>query len=121
MGEASASTTEARGNDTVRPKQRLWNSADISSTAKATRLLFTENETNNERIFHKSNSSPYVKDLIHNYLVAGRGAAVNPNQTGTKAAAHYTLDLRARQTAVIRLRPLDPSSDDGQTFRRRLR
>ena len=51
-------------------------------------LLFTENDTNNERIFGTQNATPYVKDGINNYVVAGRQDAVNPNQTGTKAAAH---------------------------------
>ena len=58
-------------------------------------LLFTENETNNERIFGTPNATPYVKDGINNYVVAGRQDAVNPNQTGTKAAAHYQLNVDA--------------------------
>ena len=53
-------------------------------------LLFTENETNNERIFGTPNASPYVKDGINNYVVHGKQDAVNPGQTGTKAAAHYS-------------------------------
>jgi len=67
-------------------------------------LLFTENDTNNERIFGTPNATPYVKDGINNYVVAGRQEAVNPNQTGTKAAAHYQLGVGAGETAVIRLR-----------------
>ena len=58
-------------------------------------LLFTENDTNNERIFGTPNATPYVKDGINNYVVAGRQDAVNPNQTGTKAAAHYQLNVGA--------------------------
>ena len=42
-------------------------------------LLFTENETNNERIFGTSNASPYVKDGINNYVVNGKQDAVNPS------------------------------------------
>jgi hypothetical protein len=67
-------------------------------------LLFTENDTNNERIFGRPNATPYVKDAINNYVLAGRQDAVNPIQTGTKAAAHYQLTVGAGQTAVIRLR-----------------
>ena len=67
-------------------------------------LLFTENDTNNKRIFGTQNASRYVKDAINNYLVAGRLDAVNPNRTGTKAAAHYHVDVAAGGTAVIRLR-----------------
>jgi hypothetical protein len=68
------------------------------------RLLFTENETNNERLFGAANPTPYVKDGINNYVVAGRQDAVNPNHTGTKAAAHYQLNVGAGATVVIRLR-----------------
>jgi hypothetical protein len=68
------------------------------------RLLFTENDTNNERIFGTPNASPYVKDGINNYVVSGRQEAVNPSQTGTKAAAHYRLNIGAGETAIIRLR-----------------
>src|SRR6202045_1979949 len=68
------------------------------------RLLFTENETNNERLFGTANPTPYVKDGINNYVVAGREDAVNPNHTGTKAAAHYQLRVGAGATAIIRLR-----------------
>ena len=75
-------------------------------------LLFTENDTNNERIFGTPNATPYVKDGINNYVVAGREEAVNPNQTGTKAAAHYQLDVGAGETAVIRLRLSNAASRD---------
>jgi len=67
-------------------------------------LLFTENETNNERLFGTQNASPYVKDGINNCVVAGRQEAVNPTQIGTKAAAHYQLDIGAGETGLIRLR-----------------
>jgi Glycosyl hydrolase family 63 C-terminal domain len=68
------------------------------------RLLFTENDTNNERLFGTPNATPYLKDGINNFVAAGRQEAVNPNQTGTKAAAHYQLDIGAGETAVVRLR-----------------
>ncbi len=68
------------------------------------RLLFTENETNNKRLFGIANLTPYVKDGVNNYIVAGNREAINPNGTGTKAAAHYELRVGAERTAVIRLR-----------------
>jgi hypothetical protein len=67
-------------------------------------LLFTENDTNNERLFGTPNPTPYVKDGINNYIVSGMQAAVNPNGTGTKAAANYGLDVGAGEAAVLRLR-----------------
>jgi hypothetical protein len=70
-------------------------------------LLFTENETNNERIFGTANASPYVKDGINNCVVNGNQDSVNPEKTGTKAAAHYELHVAAGETAIIRLRLTD--------------
>src|SRR5438093_478710 len=67
-------------------------------------LLFTENNTNAERIFGKPNASPWVKDAVDNYLVHGRKDAVNPAQLGTKVAAHYQVTVAAGQSADIRLR-----------------
>jgi len=67
-------------------------------------LLFTENDTNNERVFCTPNATPYVKDAINNYVIAGRLDTANPNRTGTKAAAHYQVNVDAGGTAVIRLR-----------------
>jgi hypothetical protein len=67
-------------------------------------LLFTENETNNQRCFGSSNIGPYVKDGINDAVVSGRQDAVNPEQMGTKAAAHYQVDFGPGQTQVIRLR-----------------
>ena len=74
-------------------------------------LLFTENETNNERIFGTPNASPCVKDGINNYLVNGKQDTVNPKHQGTKAAAHYKFDIDPGKTTTIRLR----LSDKGPT------
>ena len=67
-------------------------------------LLFTDNETNNQRLFGTANASPYVKDGINDFIVLGKQGAVNPSQTGTKAAAHYHATIEAGDTTVIRLR-----------------
>ncbi len=68
-------------------------------------LLFTENETNHERLSAgQKNESPYVKDGINDCVVQGRQEAVNPGKQGTKVAAHYRANLAAGQTKVIRLR-----------------
>jgi hypothetical protein len=65
-------------------------------------LLFTENETNQERLFGQPNHSPFVKDGIHQYVVNGNRGAVNPKQSGTKAAAQYQLNVGAGKTATVR-------------------
>ena len=78
----------------------------LSAEGSAT-LLFTENETNTERLFQAPNRTPYVKDGIDNYLVHGRREATNPEQTGTKAAAHYSLTVGAGESRTVRLRLSD--------------
>ncbi|MGA7863676.1 MAG: glucosidase [Stellaceae bacterium] len=75
-------------------------------------LLFTENDTNNERLFGTPNPTPYVKDGINNYVVSGREDAVNPDQTGTKAAAHYQVNVGGGETSIIRLRLSKSASRD---------
>jgi hypothetical protein len=67
-------------------------------------LLFTENETNQQRLFGTANSSPWVKDGINDCLVHGHTGAVNPDQVGTKAAAHYRVTVGAGESAKLRLR-----------------
>jgi hypothetical protein len=74
-------------------------------------LLFTENETNTERLAGLPNHTPYVKDAFHRYLVDGDAGAVNPAATGTKTAALYTLDIDARGSATIRLRLWEPAPE----------
>jgi len=73
----------------------------------APELLFTENETNTQRLFNAPNHSPFTKDGIDQYVVHGNAAAVNPLQTGTKASAHYRLSIPAGGSATVRLRLTD--------------
>jgi Mannosylglycerate hydrolase MGH1-like glycoside hydrolase domain len=73
----------------------------------AATLLFTENETNNRRLFHAPNQTPYVKDGINNYIVHGRRDAVNAEKQGTKASAHYPLTVGAGESCTLRLRLSD--------------
>ena len=70
----------------------------------ARELLFTENNTNNERLFGAQNTSAFVKDAFHDFVIHGERDSVNPEGRGTKAAAHYTLKIPAGERAVIRLR-----------------
>jgi hypothetical protein len=67
-------------------------------------LLFTENESNAHKLWGQLNASPYVKDAFHEYIVAGHREAVNPAKNGTKAAAHYVLDVPASACDTVRLR-----------------
>ena len=73
-------------------------------------LLFTENETNYQRIFNYDNGSKYAKDGINNYIVNGQKDAVNSNKIGTKFSPHYQLNLAGGASQTIKLR-LSEQSD----------
>jgi hypothetical protein len=89
----------------------------ILSCEGDTLLLFTENETNHQRLFGQPNESPYVKDGVNDCVVQGNHGAVNPEKQGTKVAVHYRLNVGAGQTQVIRLRLSKALPDqDGTPF-----
>lgn len=70
-------------------------------------LLFTENETNTRRLFDVDSSSRYVKDGINDYVVHGKSDVVSPQFVGTKAAAHYKLEIASGESVTIQLRLTD--------------
>ena len=70
-------------------------------------LLFTDNDTNYQRIFNFDNGAKYVKDSINNYVVNGQQEAVNPHQLGTKFSPYYQLTIGAGETKTIKLRLSD--------------
>jgi hypothetical protein len=67
-------------------------------------LLFTENETNYQRLYGVGNRGPFVKDGVHEYVVLGNREAVNPRQKGTKCAVRYGRVIPARGAVVVHLR-----------------
>ncbi len=69
--------------------------------------LFTENETNTDRLVHVPSQTPYVKDGINNHIVLGRQNSVNPEKRGTKASVHYVLTVGAGESRTLRLRLSD--------------
>ena len=75
-------------------------------------LLFTDNDTNNERVFGIHNFSRFVKDGINNHIVHGYTHTINPEQKGTKVAFHSSLHIGAGESAVVRLR-LSLTAPDG--------
>ncbi len=107
------------GYDVEKPKlkigDRLKNYSVIESNhphlgkrwlycAQQPTLLFTENNTNQQRLSCEENDSPYVKDAFHQYVVEGKQDAVNPDNMGTKFAAYHTLEIVAGETRGIQLR-----------------
>jgi hypothetical protein len=78
--------------------------------------LFTENETNNQRLFGAPSRTPYVKDAFHGYVIHGQRDRVNPAREGTKAAAHYRLTIPAGGEARVRLRLVSAAESTGRPF-----
>jgi hypothetical protein len=95
------------GPDAVEARQEDLGSYRLSAApvaGQAPEWLFTENETNHQRLFGTPDGSPYVKDAFHAALVEGRREAVNPAGEGTKTAAHYRLRVPAGGEVEVRLR-----------------
>ncbi len=90
--------------------------AEALAGAAEPKLLLTENETNQARLFGGTNASPYVKDAFHEYVVQGNTGAVNPLGIGTKAAVHYRLEIPAGSTVTLRLRLSAQSPAPDQIF-----
>jgi hypothetical protein len=82
----------------------------------APELLFTENDTNTQRLFNFVNGSHYFKDGINDYIVHDDLAAVNPERAGTKAAANYKLTLGPNESAAIRLRLTEKEHNKQEAF-----
>ena len=70
-------------------------------------LLFTENDTNVQRLYNAQNPTPYVKDGINEYVVNHNAGAVNPAQFGTKVSPHYKMVIQPGETKTISLRLTD--------------
>jgi hypothetical protein len=77
-------------------------------------LLFTDNETNSERLFGYAGAA-YTKDAFHRFVIDGDTAAVNPQERGTKGAARYALRLDPEERVTVRLR-LNDSEAAERTF-----
>ncbi len=76
----------------------------FEALTEPTEFLFTDNETNTERLYQSPNVNPYVKDAFHRRVIHGETGAVNPAKTGTKAAAYYILEIAAGAGVELRFR-----------------
>ena len=89
-------------------------------------VLFTENETNTERLHKQANQHPFVKDAFHETLVGGNETLLADRIEGSKVAPVYTLKIPAGKSATVKLRlvcgtksaPFDASFN--QTFKDRI-
>jgi hypothetical protein len=110
------------GYEVEKPRLKIYERSDRFSTIEAEhpdlgkrwlyceqkpQLLFTENNTNHQRLSGEKNQSPYLKDSFHRYVVQGEKSAVNPDNIGTKFAAYYTLEIEGGETTTIQLRLCD--------------
>ncbi len=103
-----------------------WWYIDVEGTRSTGILSFTENDTNSERLFGIPNSSPYVKDGINEAVVHGSMDRVNPQQKGSKAAAHFQAVVAPGDTFTVRVRfsgvsHTHPFADFDEIFQRRIR
>ena len=128
--------TWAWGEDDYRPRLAATTGNNIHAEHRdlgaltlycdeAPSLLFCENATNNGRLYHAPSTEHFFKDGINDYLLHGQAGAVNPERTGTKAAAHYELAIGPGATRVVRLRLAAPDlptpfADFDQTLKLRL-
>jgi hypothetical protein len=102
------------GDDVARPMLGELDGAVVASHSElggytlscdgTPQLLFTENESNAVRLWQQPNATPYVKDAFHRFVIGGEADAVNPARTGTKAAAHYRLEIAAGSSTSVCLR-----------------
>ncbi len=87
-------------------------------------VLYTENESNGQRLWGVANASPYAKDAFHRRVIAGEVDAINPARQGTKFAAWHKLTVAGGQHAridlVLSARALPAPFSQGEgTFARR--
>ncbi|MBI5757204.1 MAG: glucosidase [Planctomycetales bacterium] len=90
--------------------------AEADSAGELTRWLFTENETNSQRLFGHENSSPAVKDAFHDFVVQGQRDAVSSRRVGTKVAAYRVIELAPGVETTVRLRLTDETAASPRPF-----
>jgi hypothetical protein len=120
----SRSTSNSRGGQLVQATHHALGEYWLVSQGDP-ELLFTENESNVQRLWGAPNRTPFVKDGINEAVVAGNAGAVNPDHVGTKVAAHYAFEIApgATETVLLRLsrdRHGSPFADAGSVFSDRI-
>ena len=71
---------------------------------QAEQLLFTENETNKEKISGIDNETPFVKDAFHTAIINDEFAIFKDKNKGTKFSPVYNMNIEPAGTARLRLR-----------------
>ncbi len=107
--------TWAWGYDDYRPFIRILNQNTLTISHKDSgdyalhfegnpQLLFCDNDSNLKRLYNLEDTADYFKDGINDYVVEGNEAAINPEQTGTKAGILYKTEIPGNATITLRLR-----------------
>jgi len=82
--------------------------------------LFTENETNCEKLYGVPNKTPYVKDGFNRFVVHGDQKSVNPHLAGSKFTPLYKLYFEPNETKIFDFRLIceeqAPTEIFGETF-----
>jgi len=71
---------------------------------QAERTLFTENETNHEKLYGQPNKTAFVKDSFHHAVIHNDYAMFADKISGTKFSPLYQRDIPAQSCVAIRLR-----------------
>ena len=70
----------------------------------ATTVLFTENETNTERLYHTSNETPFVKDAFHDAVLKNDFKLFDNKKSGTKCSPVFSFNIEPAGSVTIKLR-----------------
>ena len=102
-GNSSLPSLRLEAANVVRAEHDSLGSYQFAFDAEA-EVLFTENETNAQRLWGVPNPTPFVKDAFHDYVIAGRRDSVNGERAGTKCTPHFEFMVQPEETRQLRLR-----------------
>ncbi len=104
LNDQPASQLLFQGNNTILVRSPQLGHDHYCYADGAPQVLFTENDTNNQRLYGSANRTPYVKDAFNERVINGNTEAVNPKNEGTKAAFWYQLNVPAKGSVTVKLR-----------------
>lgn len=67
-------------------------------------MLFTENETNTQRLYGVENYTPHTKDAFHRHIIHNESGVLKPDGRGTKVGFRYNATIESKGKIVIRMR-----------------
>ena len=87
---------------------------DKGPDGKLPEFLFTNNETNTQRLYGEPSKHRYTKDGFHDAVIHGKTDAVNPELVGTKAAGRYNLSIPGGGSVILRMRLTEKGAAQGE-------